>query len=322
MKIAVLTSGGDSPGMNACIRSVVRTAVSKSIDVFGVFEGYEGLIDADFKRLDTADVANILQRGGTILKSARSKRFLEKKWRDKAVQSLKNESIDALVLIGGDGTFRGGKVFSSETDIQVVGVPGTIDNDMFGTDYTIGYDSAINTVVEAIDKIRDTAASHNRLFIVEVMGRDSGFIALESGIATGAEAILIPEIPTLIDQLIAKLESGRRSNKTSGIIIVAEGDDFGGAYDVQKVLNERFGHYETRVSILGHMQRGGNPTAKDRLLASRLGSGAVEAILEGRSNTMVGQINNRIELINFDDAVKGRKTIDHDVLKLSETLSI
>lgn len=321
-KLAVLTSGGDAPGMNACIRAIVRTSVGKGLQVVGVNRAYEGLIDGDFVALRSNNVAHILQRGGTILKSSRSKRFFEKSMRDLAAQQLVKHEIDAMIVIGGDGTFRGAEQFSNENDIPIIGIPGTIDNDMFGTDFTIGYDTALNTVVEAVDKIRDTASSHNRLFIVEVMGKDAGFIALRSGLASGAEAVLVPEVPTLVDDLIEKLTNGRRADKTSGIIIVAEGDDAGGAQRVKELIEQKFDGYEMRVSILGHMQRGGNPSAMDRVLASRLGHAAVHALIDGKSNMMVGQINNDIAFTSFDNAVKHHKTANKELLNLVEVLSL
>lgn len=321
-KIALMTSGGDAPGMNACIRAVVRTAAYKGIEVIGFYRGYEGMIDNDFVSLASHDVANILQRGGTILKSARSKRFMEKEYRKIVGDNLRNLGVDGLICIGGDGTFRGANALIEEEGIPVIGIPGTIDNDMYGTDFTIGYDTAINTVVSAVDKIRDTAASHNRLFIVEVMGKDAGFIALRSGIGTGAEAILVPEEPTLIDSLISKLESGRRANKMSGIIIVAEGDDAGGAQEVAHAIQSKFDHYEIRVSILGHMQRGGSPSAMDRVIASRMGNAAVDALVDGKSNLMVGIVNSKIKYTDFSNAVKHHKSVSKDLLNLAKILAI
>ncbi len=321
-KIALITSGGDAPGMNACIRAVVRTAVYNQVEVYGFNRGYEGIIDNDYVKMESSSVANILQRGGTILKSARSKRFYEAEFRAQAANNLKALGIDGLVAIGGDGTFRGANMLIKEQGIAVIGIPGTIDNDMFGTDYTIGYDTALNTVVEVVDKIRDTAASHNRLFLIEVMGKDAGFIALRSGIATGAEAILVPEVPTLMEDLFDKLENGRRANKMSGIIIVAEGDDGGGAQVIAQKIKDRFDHFDIRVSILGHMQRGGNPSAMDRVLASRLGKGAVDAILSGKSNMMVGVINGDLHFTEFNKAVKHHKEVKASMLNLAEILSI
>ena len=321
-KIAVLTSGGDAPGMNAAIRSVVRTAIYHSLEVYGIFRGYEGLIDGEFQKMENHSVANIIQRGGTILKSARSKEFRTEKGMEAAYKNLLNKKIDALIVIGGDGTFTGALRFSKIYDFPVIGIPGTIDNDLYGTDFTIGYDTAINTVVEAVDKIRDTAGSHNRLFFIEVMGRDAGFIALRSGIATGAEDILIPETVTHIDELINKLKHDRRENKTSGIIIVAEGDDAGGAYDIARKVNEKFHQYSTRVTILGHVQRGGAPSCMDRVLASRLGFEAVKGLLDGKNNVMVGQINKKIIFTPFEKSIKHHQDIDRDMLEMARILSL
>ncbi|MEN8927819.1 MAG: 6-phosphofructokinase, partial [Flavobacteriales bacterium] len=282
-KIAVLTSGGDAPGMNACIRAVVRTAVYKGAEVIGINRGYNGLVENDFVELKSFSVANILQKGGTILKSARSESFMTKKGRKSAFENLKNAGIEGVIAIGGDGTFTGAHIFNQEYNIPFIGIPGTIDNDLYGTDETIGYDTALNTVVDCVDKIRDTASSHNRLFFVEVMGKDAGFIALRSGIGIGAEAVLVPETKTYVDKLIAKLESGRRKSKTSGIVIVAEGDDAGGAFEIARKVKEKFDFYDTRVSVLGHLQRGGKPSARDRVLASQLGFSAVESLLAGNT---------------------------------------
>ncbi|MEI7981114.1 MAG: ATP-dependent 6-phosphofructokinase, partial [Bacteroidota bacterium] len=258
-KIGVMTSGGDSPGMNAAIRAVVRAAIFNGLDVFGIYRGYEGMIDGQIEQMYSHSVSNIIQRGGTILKTARSKRFLDYEGRLKAYQNLLDHKIDALVAIGGNGTFTGASIFDKEFNFPVIGLPGTIDNDLYRTDATIGYDTAINTVIDAVDKLRDTAASHNRLFFVEVMGRDAGFIALLSGIAGGAEDILLPESKTIIEDLIKKLQNDRRENKSSGIIIVSEGDDQGGALEIARKVREKFDYYDTRVSIIGHMQRGGSP---------------------------------------------------------------
>ena len=321
-KIGVLTSGGDAPGMNACIRAVVRTAIAHDLEPYGIYRGYEGMIDGEISAMTSGSVANILQRGGTILKSARSQRFRTAEGMEQAYEQVSRIGLDGLVLIGGDGTFKGANSFSESYNIPVVGVPCTIDNDMFGTDFTIGYDSALNTVVGVVDKIRDTAASHNRLFIVEVMGRDAGFIALRSGIATGAEAILVPEVPTLVEDLIGKLETGKRAHKTSGIVLVAEGDDAGGAYEIQRLIEERVTDYEIRVSILGHLQRGGNPSAMDRVLASNLGNAAIEALLAGRSKVMVGQVCGQIRFTELNKAVKHHKSVNGQLLELAEILSI
>ena len=321
--IAVLTSGGDAPGMNAAIRAVVRAGIYYELNVSGVLRGYEGLIHGDFITMERKSVANIIQRGGTILKTARSDEFRTKEGRQKAYDQLKAHEIDALVVIGGDGTFTGADLFSREFDFPIIGLPGTIDNDLAGTDFTIGYDTAINTVVNAIDKIRDTAESHDRLFIVEVMGRDSGLIALRSGIGVGAEAIMIPEANMGVQGLITRLEIGRK-DKASKIIIVAEGDEIGGAFNVGEVLKEKFPQYDIRVSVLGHIQRGGKPSCMDRVLASRFGVAAVEGLLNGRSGDMVGQINKEIVFTPFDHAIKhiDAEEVTPVWLKLVEILSL
>jgi len=320
-KIAVFTSGGDSPGMNACIRAIVRTAIHHHLEVIGIKYGYDGMIKGDFVPLNAESVSGIIQRGGTILKTARSKNFTTKKGMQQAAQQLKKHAIDALIAIGGDGTFKGANEFFSIYPIPIVGIPGTIDNDLVGTDFAIGYDTAINTVVEAVDKIRDTAESHDRLFFVEVMGRDAGLIALESGIGVGAEAILIPETTTDINALIRKLEKGWKRNKSSKIIIVAEGDEAGGAFEIAKKVKKKFNQYDTRITILGHIQRGGNPTCTDRVLASRLGFAAVEALIENKKGVMAGIINNKIVYTPFKNAVKHTLTLDTDLLKIAEILS-
>lgn len=321
-RIGVLTSGGDSPGMNAAIRAVVRTGIYLNLEVYGIYKGYQGLIQGLMEPMHSRSVSNIIQRGGTILKTARSEEFRTYEGRKKAYENLVKNGIDALVVIGGDGTFTGAKIFDSEFDFPIVGLPGTIDNDLFGTDYTIGFDTAVNTVVEAVDKIRDTASSHDRLFIIEVMGRDAGFIALRSGIATGAEQILIPESVTYVDELINKLRNDWSKNKTSGIIIVAEGDDFGGAFDVARVINEKFPEYETRVSILGHIQRGGSPSAFDRVLASGLGHSAVIALKEGKRGVMAGSINRKIVFTPFEQSIKHHQEINMEMVRMAEILSI
>jgi 6-phosphofructokinase 1 len=321
--IGVFTSGGDAPGMNAAVRAVVRTAIFHKLNVYGIYRGYEGMIDGEIEPMESHSVANILQRGGTILKTARSKRFMTPEGRVAAHSNLKKFGIDGLVIIGGDGSFRGGLALCNEyPEMRVVGVPGTIDNDLYGTDFTIGYDTALNTVVEAVDRLRDTAASHNRLFFVEVMGRDAGFIALRSGIAVGAEDILVPETQTSLEDLIAKLEQGRRKNKTSGIIIVAEGDDCGGAIEVAARVKEKLTQYETRVAIIGHLQRGGNPTCMDRVLASRLGYAAVEGLLKGESCVMAGQVNNKVVYVPFEKATKHHQDINRSLLEMAHILSL
>lgn len=320
-KIGVLTSGGDSPGMNAAIRAVVRTGIYHSMEVYGILDGYNGLINDEFIKLESHSVSNIIQRGGTILRTARSMEFMEKAGREKAYKHLKSRGLDAMVVIGGNGTFTGANIFINEFDFPIMGAPGTIDNDLYGTDLTIGYDTAVNTVMQAVDKIRDTAASHNRLFFIEVMGRDAGFIALRSGIATGAEDILIPETVTYIDELVEILEKGFRHNKKSGIIIVAEGDDAGGAFDIARKVKEKCSQYDTRVSILGHLQRGGSPTANDRIVASTLGYAAVKALLDGRRGEMVGIINREIAYTSFEKAIKHNKGIKHELLNIARILS-
>ena len=321
-KIAVLTSGGDSPGMNAAIRAVVRTGINEGYEMVGSLRGYQGLISGEIVPLHSRSVSNIIQRGGTILNAARCKAFYEKEGRQKAYDKMQAIGIDALVVIGGDGTFTGAKAFGKEFGVPIVGLPGTIDNDLFGTDYTIGYDTAVNTVMEAVDKLRDTAYSHDRLFIIEVMGRDAGFIALRSGIATGAEMILVPESPTYIDEMLYMLEKNWKKSKTSGIIIVSEGDDSGGALEVQKEINNRFPDYETRVSILGHIQRGGSPSALDRVLASRLGNASIMTIKDGVSGVMIGIVDNEIMLTSFEKSIKHHQDMNLELLDIARVLSI
>ncbi|MEZ7902017.1 MAG: 6-phosphofructokinase 1 [Flavobacteriales bacterium] len=321
-RIGVFTSGGDSPGMNACIRAVVRTAIYNGVEVIGINRGYNGIVDNDFIELKSHSVANILQKGGTILKSARSKSFFTEEGRKSAFENISQAGIEGIIAIGGDGTFTGAHIFNQEYNIPFIGIPGTIDNDLYGTDETIGYDTALNTVVDCVDKIRDTASSHNRLFFVEVMGKDAGFIALRSGIGVGAEAILVPETKTYINKLIAKLEAGRRKSKTSGIVIVAEGDNAGGAYEIARKVKEKFNFYDTRVSVLGHLQRGGKPSARDRVLASQLGFSAVENLIAGETNKMVGMENNKVVLTPFEKAIKYNKELNPNLLKLVEVLSI
>ena len=321
-KIAVMTSGGDSPGMNACIRAVVRTGIYNGMEVYGIRRGYEGMIDGDFYKMESHDVSNIIQRGGTLLKTARSQRFMTAEGRKTAFDNLKLHGIEGFVAIGGDGTFRGATVFEKEYGITCVGVAGTIDNDLFGTDYTLGFDTAINTAIDCIDKIRDTAISHNRLFFVEVMGRDAGFIALSCGIAGGAEAIVIPETETNIDNLISILQNGWQHQKSSAIVIVAEGDERGGAFEIAKLVKEKFNYYDTRVSVLGHIQRGGNPTVRDRILGSRLGMAAVEALADGKKNVMAGLINDELAFTPFANATKHHMDINKQMLKLVEILAL
>ncbi|MCK9203905.1 MAG: 6-phosphofructokinase [Bacteroidales bacterium] len=321
-KIGVMTSGGDSPGMNAAIRAVVRTAIFNGLDVYGIYRGYEGLIDGQVEQMFSHSVSNIIQRGGTILKTARSKRFVEYEGRLKAYQTLMEFKIDALVAIGGNGTFTGASIFDKEFNFPIVGLPGTIDNDLYGTDSTIGYDTAINTVVGAADKIRDTATSHDRLFFIEVMGRDAGFIALRSGIACGAEFILVPETTTYVDNLARLLRHDWRKNKTSGIVIVAEGDEMGGAFEVAKKMKEKVPELDTRVTILGHVQRGGSPSAFDRVLASSLGYQSVRGLLDGERGEMVGIIDNKVVYTPFDKAIKHTKDLNKEMLEMSRILAL
>lgn len=321
-KIGVLTSGGDAPGMNAAIRAVVRTGNYYGLEVFGIMRGYAGMIENDMFKMDNRSVANIIQRGGTILKTARCKEFFTPEGRKKAYDNLKRLGINGLVIIGGDGSFRGAQIFSSEFDIPCIGLPGTIDKDMAGTDFTIGFDTAVNTAVEAIDKIRDTADAHDRLFIIEVMGRDSGYIALHSGVATGAENILIPEHKTDIDELIRSLQEKEKRKKLVNLLVVAEGDEFGGANGVAKLVKEKLPNADIKVCILGHIQRGGAPSCLDRLIASRLGYAAVETLIKGdKVNTMIGIENNQLHYIPLDLAVKAKQTIDPEWLKIVKILA-
>lgn len=318
--IGVLTSGGDSPGMNAGIRAVVRAGIYHGLNMYGIKRGYDGLVNGDIMPMDAKSVANIIQRGGTILKTARSDEFRTYEGRKQAFENIQKLGIDALVVIGGDGTFTGASKFIEEFDIPIIGMPGTIDNDLAGTDFTIGYDTAINTVVDAVDKIRDTAESHDRLFVIEVMGRDSGLIALRSGISTGAEAVLIPELEVDYNAIMKRLDSTRK-NKSSRIIIVAEGDDEGGLVVADKI-KENFPHYDVRVSILGHIQRGGKPSCMDRVLASRLGVAAVEGLLEGRRGEMAGLICGEIRYTSFNKAIKHIDKINTNLTRIVEILSL
>lgn len=321
-KIGVFTSGGDAPGMNAAIRAVVRASIFYDREVFGIYKGYEGMINNDIKKLNARSVANILHHGGTILKSARSMEFMTTAGREMAYQNLKRRGIDALVAIGGNGTFTGAQRFSEEYKIPVVGIPGTIDNDLTGTDSTIGFDTATNTAVAAIDKIRDTASSHDRLFFVEVMGRDAGFIAVNSGIAGGAVAILIPEKEMSIDELINKLDRGAKNKKLSNLVVIAEGGKSGSAFDIADKVKEKISYYDTKVTILGHLQRGGAPTSFDRVLASKLGVAAVEGLLNGESDVMVGIIDKRIAFTSFEKAIVQDKSIDEEDIRVAQILSI
>jgi 6-phosphofructokinase 1 len=322
-RIGVFTSGGDAPGMNACIRAVVRRAISGGLEVVGIRRGFAGMIDGDFVEMDRQSVSNILQKGGTILKSARSLAFQEPEGRARAAERLRAAGVDGLVAIGGDGSFKGISALHDEHGVAVVGCPGTIDNDLFGTDETIGYDSALNTALEAIDKIRDTADAHERLFLVEVMGRDTGFIALSCGIGGGAELVLIPEMMTEEEKVREKILSLMSSQSRSSIVVVAEGDEVGGAQRLAESLKADPGcaHIDTRVTVLGHVQRGGPPSARDRVLASRLGSAAVEALLEGHTNVMVGIVNGDIKLTPLKNAWSRKKEIDYDLLQLTALLS-
>lgn len=320
-RIGVVSSGGDSPGMNACIRAVVRTAIYNGLEVYGIMRGFSGMVEDDFIRMESRSVANIIQRGGTILKTSRCKEFYEKEGRMKAYANLKKRGIDGLVIIGGDGSFRGAQIFSNEFDIPCIGLAGTIDKDIAGTDFTIGFDTAVNTAVEAIDKIRDTADAHDRLFIIEVMGRDAGYIALHSGIATGAENILIPERKTEIEEIISQLAEKERRRKLVNLIVVAEGDEFGGANEVAKIIKDRLPLLEVRVCILGHIQRGGSPSCMDRLIASRMGYHAVECLVEGRFNVFVGIVNNKMSYIPLNEAVKKKQRISEEWLKIVKILA-
>ena len=324
-KIAVLTSGGDAPGMNAAIRAVVRTCSYHDVEVLGIYRGFQGMIENDFVELNARSVRNIINKGGTFLKSARSEGFRTKEGRESAYKNLTNNGVEALVVIGGDGTFTGALSFSQEFGFPVMGIPGTIDNDIYGTTHTIGYDTALNTVVDAIDKIRDTASSHNRMFFVEVMGRDSGFIALNSGIGGGAERIIIPEKNIPAEVLLEDIDRGKRRGKTSNIIVVAEGNTAGKAvFELKEYVEQKRPEYDIRVSVLGHMQRGGTPTCYDRVLATRMGVKAVESLLEGNSQYMVGINNDRMELIPLEKAVKenDESKIDKDLIRITDIMSM
>ena len=317
--IAVFTSGGDSPGMNACIRAVVRTSVQKDIKVYGILHGYEGMINGEFIDLDSRSVGNIIHRGGTILKSSRSKRFMTEEGRKEAYNQLKQRNIDGVVAIGGDGTFKGALEFSKEYNIPFIGLPGTIDNDLFGTDFTIGYDTAVNTAVDAIDKVRDTATSHGRIFFIEVMGRDVGYIALASGIAGGAEDIFIPETHTDLNAVSDKLK--KCAHKESYIIVVSEGDDAGNVHEIASKFKTMHPEYDIKYLVLGHLLRGGNPSANDRILASRLGIAAVNALIDGKSNQMIGWKNNKLNFIPLEQATKHHIEIDKELNEILQLLS-
>ena len=320
--VGILTSGGDAPGMNAAIRAVTRSAIYNGMEVKGIYHGYRGLISGEIKPFKTENVSNIIQQGGTILKTARCKEFQTPEGRQLAYDVLRQEGIDALVVIGGDGSLTGARIFAQEYDYPIIGLPGTIDNDLYGTDLTIGYDTALNTIMEAVDKIRDTASSHERLFFIEVMGRDAGFLALNGAIATGCEAAIIPEISTEIDQLKELVENGFRKSKNSSIVLVAESPVTGGAMLLAERVKNEYPQYDVRVTILGHIQRGGSPSAQDRILASRLGAAAIDALLEGQRNVMVGIRNDEIVYVPFSKAVKYDKPINRELLDTLRRLSI
>jgi len=322
-RLGIYTSGGDAPGMNACLRAAVRAAVSHDLEVIGIRRGYQGMIDGDFVEMDGRSVSNIVQQGGTILKSARSMQFKTEEGRTQAAANLREAGIDGLVGIGGDGTLRGAVAFYNEHKIPVVGCPGTIDNDLFGTDETIGYDTALNTALENIDRIRDTADAHDRLFLVEVMGRDAGFIALNCGIGGGAELVLLPETFTQMEQIKDRILSLMSAQARSSIVVVAEGEELGGATKIgqELVADDAFAHIDIRVCVLGHIQRGGSPSARDRVLASRLGSSAVEALMEGHTNVMVGVLNGEVRLTPMRNVWSRKKNIDFELLKLAQLLS-
>jgi 6-phosphofructokinase 1 len=321
-KLGVFTSGGDAPGMNAAIRAVVRASIFYQKEVYGIMRGYEGMIDGEIVKLGARSVGNIVQRGGTILKSARSESFRTPEGREKAYQNLKKNGIDALIAIGGNGTFNGLHKFYEEFKVPSICIPGTIDNDLPGSDFTIGFDTATNTAVEAIDRIRDTALSHNRLFFVEVMGRHSGYIALNSGVAGGAVGIIIPEENMTMDELFIKLDEGGRTNKKSSLIVVAEGSKIGGALELAKKVAERNNYFDIKVTILGHLQRGGPPTYFDRVLASKMGVAAVEGLLAGKCDSMVGYKENKVVFNSYDFVINKHQEIDAELLRISKILSI
>lgn len=321
-RIAVFTSGGDAPGMNACIRAVVRCAIYHDVEIYGIKRGYDGMIKGNIYPMNSHSVSNIIQKGGTILKSARSKEFMTDEGRKKAYQQLRNFDIDGLIAIGGNGTFTGAKIFHEEFGIPTVGCPGTIDNDLYGTDNTIGYDTAVNTALDAIDKIRDTADSHNRIFFIEVMGRDSGYIAIQSAIGGGAELVMVPETRTTIEDVIETLKEGRLKHKTSAIVIVAEGDEEGNASEIAAKVKDRTQDLDIKVTTLGHIQRGGSPTARDRILASRTGVAAVEGLLNGMKSVMAGVVNDELVYTPFEDTIKKGKPIHEDLIRMVNVLSI
>ena len=320
--IGILTSGGDAPGMNAAIRAVTRSAIYNGLQVKGIYRGYRGLVTNEIKDFKSEDVSNIVQRGGTILKTARCKEFMTPEGRKQAYDNMKAHGIDALVVIGGDGSLTGARIFAEEYDVTCIGLPGTIDNDLFGTDTTIGYDTALNTIMECVDKIRDTATSHERLFFIEVMGRDAGFLALNGAIASGAEAAIIPEFETEFDQLEEFIKNGFRKSKNSSIVLVAESELTGGAMHYAERVKKEYPRYDVRVSILGHLQRGGSPTANDRILASRLGAASIEALLEGQRNVMIGVEHDQVVYVPFTKAIKNDKPIDRQLVAVLKELSI
>ena len=320
--IGLLTSGGDAPGMNAAIRSVTRAAIFNGIRVKAIYRGYRGLITGEIKEFQTQNVSNIIQQGGTILKTARCLEFHTVEGRKLAYATMKKEEIDALVVIGGDGTFTGARIFAQEFNVPIVGLPGTIDNDLYGTDSTIGYDTALNTIIEAVDKIRDTASSHERLFFIEVMGRDAGFLALNSALASGAEAAIIPELETKVDQLEELIKTGFRKTKNSSIVIVAESETTGGAAGLAERMRIEHPEYDVRVTILGHIQRGGSPSAYDRILASRMGVAAIDALMDEQRSIMIGIVNDVIVHIPFTKAIKDDKPVTENLLAVLQMLSI
>ena len=320
--IGILTSGGDAPGMNAAIRAVTRSAIYNGLKVYGIYRGYKGLVTDEIQEFKTQNVSNIIQMGGTILKTARCKEFTTPEGRAQAYENMKKHGIDALVGIGGDGSLTGARIFAQEYDIPCIGLPGTIDNDLYGTDTTIGYDTALNTILDAVDKIRDTATSHERLFFVEVMGRDAGFLALNGAIAAGAEAAIIPEFSTEVDQLEEFIEHGFRKSKSSSIVLVAESELTGGAMHYAERVKNEYPQYDVRVTILGHLQRGGRPTAHDRIIASRMGVASIQALLEGQRNVMIGIDDDEIVYVPFAKAIKNDKPIDRELVNVLHALSI
>jgi len=321
-RIAVFTSGGDAPGMNAALRAVVRTASFHDLHVYGISRGYEGLIDGELNRLERHDVANIIHRGGTILKTARSQRFMTVEGRKQAYESLQAFDIDACIAIGGNGTFTGSHVFAQEHPMPIIGIPGTIDNDLYGTDFTIGFDTAVNTAIEAVDRIRDTADSHNRLFFIEVMGRHAGYIALHTAIASGAESVLIPEVETSLERLVDRLRKNAKRKKLFSLVIVAEGSPLGNGNQIAEKVKDDLSDFEIKVTIIGHLQRGGAPNGLDRVLASRLGHSAVEGLLQGKSDVMVGIEHDNITYTPFDDAINKQKDINNDLVRMAEILAM